>query len=78
MKSDMKRIFLIFEGFELDDTSQCVPEGKCRYITCSRQHAKCVNLGPDEKGYDLLGKKDQAIGYSCVEKCHEVGFDNFN
>ena len=57
--------------------SQCVPEGMCRHMTCSRPHAKCVDLDPGKKGYDELGRKDQGIGYSCVEKCHEVGFDHF-
>ena len=40
------------------------------------KHAKCEDLEEGEKGYDISGHKDMGVGYSCVEKCHKVWFDD--
>ena len=70
----------LFQGFELEDpqdvTSQCVSKSKCDSINCLVKHAKCEDLEEGEKGYNISGHKDMGVGYSCVEKCHKVGFDN--
>ena len=70
------------KGFQREDpqnnTSKCVSKSKCASINCLKEHAKCVDLEEGEKGYDISGNKDMGVGYSCVQKCHEVGFDHFN
>ena len=73
-------ILNLFQGFMLEDpqdvTSQCVSKSKCDSINCLVKHAKCEDLEEGEKGYNISGHKDMGVGYSCVEKCHKVGFDN--
>ena len=57
-----------------DPTSECVATSRCASVTCQVEHAQCKDLGPGERGYDIHGTRDQGDGYSCEEKCHEVGF----
>ena len=57
-----------------DPTSECIATSRCASVTCQVEHAQCKDLGPGERGYDIHGTRDQGDGYSCEEKCHEVGF----